>query len=171
MANTKVQYTVLKFDNWRISSAGSRLSVFGILITVAVCLLFSLPSFAEPKTWRDDRNGYAIGGFDPLSYHVSGNPERGRSNYEYAWNGRIWSFANVGNKNVFQRHPEIYSPGFGGYDPYALSNQTLTRGQPTVWTLYKGKVLLFYSAYNRRLWLENETLYFNEARVFWSSTR
>lgn len=143
--------------------------VIGLILSTALVdsPFYVSPLFAEPRAWSDDRTGYAIGGFDPLSYFVLGDAKRGRSNFEHAWKGNIWKFSNEGNRIVFQRHPEVYSPGFGGYDPYALSRLTLTEGLPTIWSVYRGKVYLFFSAFNRRLWLENEKENFEKARIFW----
>lgn len=110
------------------------------------------PSFAEPAVWQDYATGLAIGGYDPLAYFTRGEPGEGREEVEYRWGGAVWRFLNVGNKGAFARDPEVYAPGFAGYDPYALSIGLAVRGQPGVWARHRGRVYLFHSAVHRRLW-------------------
>src|ERR1700744_6399290 len=53
-------------------------------------------------------SGLAIGGYDPLSYFIDGNPELGLADFEVAQGGAVWRFRNEGNRDSFTAHPEIY---------------------------------------------------------------
>jgi hypothetical protein len=44
----------------------------------------------------------------------------GRPELELNLDGAVWRFSNEGNRGAFAKHPEVYSPRFGGYDPVAI---------------------------------------------------
>ncbi|MGI9379424.1 MAG: YHS domain-containing (seleno)protein [Methyloligellaceae bacterium] len=119
------------------------------------------------RVWTDSSSGYALGGFDPLSYFVDQRPRRGKAKFEHDLNGTIWKFTNSGNREAFARHPQYYLPAFGGYDPFALARQKTTIGLPTIWSLHKGRVYLFHNAVNRKLWEEDPEAHIAEAVDYW----
>ena len=121
------------------------------------------------RVWTDSSSGYALGGFDPLSYFVDQRPRRGSAKFEHDLNGTIWKFTNSGNREAFARHPQYYMPAFGGYDPLALASQKTTIGLPTIWSLYRGRVYLFHNAVNRKLWEEDPETHIAKAVDHWQS--
>ena len=79
----------------------------------------------------DWHTGLAIGGYDPVAFFTDGKPLLGKADIEFAYGGAIWRFRNVGNRDAFAAHPEIYRPQFGGYDPLGVAHGVAVPGNPT----------------------------------------
>lgn len=85
------------------------------LLTLIASALLTSVVFAAPTAWRDNANGLALGGYDPVAYHVDAAPRRGMRDQEYTWRGVVFRFVNEGNLGAFKRNPEVYAPRFAGY--------------------------------------------------------
>ncbi|MBD8066970.1 hypothetical protein IC608_15970 [Devosia sp. PTR5] len=101
----------------------------------------------------DPLTGVAIGGFDPISYFTEPAPLPGRPDHEFDWMGAPWYFANPANLEIFRRHPELYSPQFGGHGAMSLSRGFVADADPAIYVVYKERLYLFYSAANREAFL------------------
>jgi hypothetical protein len=97
----------------------------------------------------DNYSGFAIDGYDPVSYFTDQSPQLGAEGVEARYGGVSWRFTNAGNRKAFLISPQVYMPQFGGYDPVALSRGTVTRGDPQTYLLYKDQLYFFFSAYAR----------------------
>lgn len=97
--------------------------------------------------------GVAIDGMDPVSYFTETEPLVGRSDYEFYWKGVPWHFANPANLEVFKRAPEIYAPQYGGHCGMSMARGFISDGDPHIYTVFKGRLFLFYSAGNREAFL------------------
>ena len=76
--------------------------------------------------------GLAISGFDPVAYFTEGKALFGRPEFELNLDGAVWRFSNEGNRGAFEKHPEVYAPRFGGYDPVAIGRDRSVPGHPAV---------------------------------------
>ncbi|MCK7613202.1 YHS domain-containing (seleno)protein [Roseibium sediminicola] len=111
---------------------------------------------ARPKVFVPDPiTGYAIGGHDPVSYFVDGQPRKGKREHEYKWGGGAWIFVNEGNMAAFARDPEAYAPMFAGCGGYALSEGFATAGNPFIYAVVDGRLVFFHSVVNRFLFVVN----------------
>jgi len=90
--------------------------------------------------------GLALSGFDPVAYFTDGKPEFGHPEFELRHEGAMWRFRNEGDRDAFADHPEVYTPGFGGYDPVAIAHGNSVPGHPLFWTVSGERLYLFYSA-------------------------
>lgn len=125
---------------------------------LVITLIFIGETRARPKVFVPDPiTGYAIGGHDPVSYFVDGQPRKGSREHEYKWGGVEWIFVNEGNKAAFARDPEAYAPMFAGCGGYALSEGFATAGNPFIYALVDGRLVLFHSVVNRFLFVVNGT--------------
>lgn len=97
----------------------------------------------------DPYSGFAIGGYDPLTYFIGKKPMTGIDGFEARWGGVSWRFINSGNRRAFLISPHVYMPQYGGYDPVALAQGLMTEGDPLVYTLYKDRLYFFFSVYAR----------------------
>ncbi len=97
----------------------------------------------------DPLSGVALGGFDPVSYFTEEAPKPGVATFAYEWAGVPWYFVNAANRDVFERAPEIYAPLFGGYGVMGLSRGYLTEGNPHIYRVEAGRLMLFHSTGNR----------------------
>src|SRR5436853_6162474 len=123
---------------WRQDGNGRLSQPRGQLAAAAAvlwsCLAVALAS-AQATTERVVTNrvsGYAISGFDPVAYFVSDGPVAGRGEYVFVYDRALWRFHNEGNLSAFQRHPEVYQPLFGGYDPVSVAPGKPVEGQPQI---------------------------------------
>lgn len=83
---------------------------------MVVCLVAAVPFAAWAKdvintNWR----GLAVKGYDTVAYFTVGKPVKGKSAYEYKWQGARWRFANQQHLDLFKADPERYAPQYGGY--------------------------------------------------------
>ncbi|HTM76408.1 MAG TPA: YHS domain-containing (seleno)protein [Devosia sp.] len=101
----------------------------------------------------DPLTGIALGGMDPVSYFTESRPELGRGDFEYIWKGVPWHFASAANRDVFERAPEIYAPQFGGHGAMSAARGFVSDADPSIYTVFKQRLFLFYSAGNREAFL------------------
>jgi hypothetical protein len=97
--------------------------------------------------------GLAISGFDPVAYFTEGKAMFGRPDIEFKLTGSVWRFSNEGNRGAFARHPEVYAPRFGGYDPVAIGHDRSVPGHPLFWVVVGQRLYLFYSEKSRAAFL------------------
>ena len=134
------------------------------LIAAAVAALACLDAgqiwssaWAQATTERVVTNrvsGYAISGFDPVAYFVTGGPVAGRSAYEVVYDRALWRFHNEGNLIAFRAHPDVYEPLFGGYDPVTVAQGKTVAGRPEIWAVVNSRLVLFASTENRDILLK-----------------
>ena len=85
-----------------------------IVIIFSALVIFPSPVWAKDpinKNWK----GLAIKGYDPVAYFTLGKPVKGKSEFEYKWEGAKWRFSNSEHLNLFSANPEKYAPQYGGY--------------------------------------------------------
>lgn len=97
--------------------------------------------------------GLAISGFDPVAYFVDRKPRAGKPDFELSQGGAVWRFGNEGNRDAFARHPDVYQPRFGGYDPTAILRGRSVPGHPMVWAVAGERLYLFYDEEARAAFL------------------
>ena len=101
----------------------------------------------------DPLTGQAIGGMDPVSYFTEPAPLTGRPEFELVWKGAPFQFANAANMEVFRRNPEIYAPQYGGHGAMSMSRGFVSDADPLIYTVFKQRLFMFYSAANREAFL------------------
>ncbi len=115
-------------------------------------LALAAPTLADgltPGVVTDPLTGVALDGMDPVSYFAEAEPQPGKPDYEYDWQGVPWYFANAANRDVFERSPEIYAPQFGGHEAMSLARGYLSDGDPSIYLVVAKRLYLFYSGGNR----------------------
>jgi hypothetical protein len=120
-----------------------------------------------PRYWTDTSSGYAIGGYDPVDYFVRSKAMRPNTSIEAVFGGVSWRFRNIGNKQAFMAHPEIYAPRFGGVDPYLLARHREVLGNPSLFDVYKDRLYLFYSIKSLSSWRQNRDIFIVHAERGW----
>ncbi|MCP8884600.1 hypothetical protein NIM87_13870 [Devosia sp. XJ19-1] len=101
----------------------------------------------------DPLTGLAMNGMDPVSYFTESAPLPGHPDHEFTWMGAPFLFANAANLEVFRRHPEIYAPRYGGHGAMSMSRGFVSDSDPQIFTVFKQRLYLFYSASNREAFL------------------
>ncbi|MHA6690839.1 YHS domain-containing (seleno)protein [Devosia sp. A449] len=116
----------------------------------------------------DPLTGVAIYGMDPVSYFTESDPQLGRGDFEFIWNNVSWHFASAANRDIFQRSPEIYAPQFGGHGAMGMARGYVADSDPRIYTVFKQRLYLFYSASNREAFLLAPDVAAQQAETHWT---
>lgn len=126
-----------------------------LLATAGWTLAGTVPATAaEPPVFQ--RNGLAIGGYDPVAYFTEGKPVRGKAAHSFRWNGATWRFASAAHLARFRAEPVKYAPRYGGYCAYAVARNYTAKTEPDAWTIHDGKLYLNYNRLIRAAWERNK---------------
>jgi hypothetical protein len=117
----------------------------GLALSSGILPPGALQAATDDRMVVNPTTGLAISGFDPVAYFTDGKAEFGRPDLELSLDGVVWRFRNVGNRDAFVGHPEVYAPRFGGHDPVAIARGASVAGHPMFWAVTGGRLYLFYS--------------------------
>ena len=126
-----------------------------IKIYLFIFSIFSQLAIAGSGDAIFEKGGVAIGGYDPVSYHIMSKASKGDSRYAFQWNNTRWLFASQSNKDLFAANPEKYAPRYGGFCAYAASKGALAPTDPQAWTIKDDRLYLNYSTAVRSKWRED----------------
>lgn len=103
-------------------------------------------------------NNLGIGGYDPVSYFLTGKPQKGSRSISATYDGVQYNFLSDQNKKVFVQNPKKFLPQFGGWCSMTLAMGKAT--QPTFdnFLIDSGKLYLFertLSLNGREIWLKD----------------
>lgn len=148
-----------------------------ILTMIALLLPLSGPFLAMVAPVRaqsvvsyvvtDPLTGIAIGGMDPVSYFTEPAPLRGLAQYEATWMGAPWHFATEANLEIFKRAPEIYAPQYGGHGAMSMARGFVSDADPSIYTVFRQRLFLFYSAANREAFLLSPVAAARQGQANW----
>ena len=128
-------------------------SVMPCIVVAWMALSVAVGPAAGPKPpVNQGDQGIAIRGYDPVAYAVTGTATRGTPQFQHQWNGAVWRFASVDNRDKFARNPEKYAPQFGGYCSWAVSRGYTADIDPEAWKIVDGRLYLNYSKSVQRRW-------------------
>ncbi|MGV6846905.1 MAG: YHS domain-containing (seleno)protein [Marinibacterium sp.] len=111
--------------------------------------LLAAPAFAGDQ--YVDGTGYAVSGFDVVSYFSLpqseiGKPQpaavQGRSDITAEYNGATFAFSSEENRAKFLSDPEKYAPQYDGHCAYGVSKGGKVPGNPNLWRIVDGKLYL-----------------------------
>lgn len=114
-------------------------------------------------------NGAALSGYDAVAYHTQGSAIPGDPRYVAEYNGAIWQFASVGNRDIFVADPLQFAPAFDGWCAYAASIGTKAPGSPNVWKIVDGKLYMNVAPRAAELWERDITGNIQKGLVNWPS--
>lgn len=100
----------------------------------------------------NDIKGKAIRGYDPVAYFEDNKAVKGDDELKFEWNGAEWNFSSKENLDKFVSSPERYSPQYGGYCAWAVSQGYTASTDPEAWHIHNGKLYLNYSRDIQKKW-------------------
>ena len=123
-------------------------------VGLAVCLLSVsvVLSGRQPSGINLDRSGLAVQGYDVVAYVTRGAAVKGRTEFEYRWQGGVWRFETSEHRDRFAQSPEQYAPQYGGYCAWAVSRGYTADIDPQAWRIVDGRLYLNYSKRVQRMW-------------------
>jgi YHS domain-containing protein len=129
--------------------------------------LLTVISVCAQKSAVFEQSGKAIRGYDPVAYFTDGKPVQGKEEFVYNLNNTNWYFSSQQNLDSFKTNPEKYTPQYGGYCAYGLSNGYKAPTSPDAWTIVNGKLYLNYNIEVRESWDKNQKERIEKADKNW----
>ena len=121
------------------------------LMMLIVFMLWSFSVLAGKPLILSTQDG-AIEGYDPVAYFTQAKPVKGSDEYSFEWNGATFKFSSQEHLDLFEAAPEKYTPQYGGYCAYAVSEGATASTVPEAWTIVDDKLYLNFSLGVRNLW-------------------
>lgn len=95
-----------------------------------------------------NKEGFALDGFDPITYFKLSKPIKGNSKFQVAEKDATYRFISEENKNIFLKEPNKYKPQFGGWCAYAVADsKSKVEVDPQSFIIQDGKLLVFYNGF------------------------
>jgi hypothetical protein len=111
-------------------------------------------------------SGLALGGYDAISYHVTGEVKPGLREFETIWRGVAWRFATDANLAAFLADPESFTPLFEGLDPVGVARARIVEADPYLFIIHRGRLVLFRTPESRARFMEDPRLA-RDASMHW----
>ncbi|MDX1957648.1 MAG: YHS domain-containing (seleno)protein [Leptospiraceae bacterium] len=112
-------------------------------------------------------SGLAVEGYDVVAYFKESKPVKGKSEFEYSWNGAKWRFSSNENLELFKKDPNKYSPEYGGFCAYAMSEGYKYGISPDSWEIVNGKLYLNYDKEVQMKWTKEKSKLITQADSNW----
>jgi hypothetical protein len=85
----------------------------------------------------------ALSGYDPVSYFTPGRPEKGASDFWFAFDDAVYLFRDAEHRALFSADPERYAPQYSGFCAGGISEGYKTEPDPEAWAILDGKLFVF----------------------------
>lgn len=112
----------------------------------------------------------ALRGYDAVSY-FNFDPVKGHSSINYNFQGVLYYFESVKNKETFIKSPNLFLPEYGGWCAYAMGESgEKVEVDPKTYKIIGSKLYLFYNkAFTNTLnyWNKNENELKDKADENW----
>jgi hypothetical protein len=148
--------------------------LMAVLIALASTILVppvSAQQIIFEKVWSNHNTGFALDGYDVVAYFTNMEATKGKPEYEVKWRNYYFHFQNQGNLLAFLDSPEVYLPAFGGFSPVPLANGILAEGNPNIWLLDNGRLLIFQNNTEKVKWQKHSLQLQDAANKNWLSIR
>lgn len=123
------------------------------LRTIALAALLGFSFTAQAGDYANAAP--AVGGYDVVSYHTEGNPQRGNGHYVADHEGTTYLFSSKANLETFNADPERYVPAYGGYCAFGVSVSKKFFADPEVWRVVDGTLYLNLDSNIQADWLKD----------------
>ncbi|MGL4439853.1 MAG: YHS domain-containing (seleno)protein [Bosea sp. (in: a-proteobacteria)] len=126
---------------------------------------------AGSEIFTDLVRGVGAGGYDVVAYFSAGRPVAGSAQITHPWNGAVWRFSNMANRDAFAAAPERYAPAYGGHCSWAAAQGYKAKGDPNNWKIVGGRLFLNYNADVQKTWETNIPGFIASADSNWPGLR
>jgi YHS domain-containing protein len=106
--------------------------------------------FATVKNSRGD--DVMLLGHDPVAYFTTGKPTRGKKEIASALPGRMYYFANIEHKTLFDAAPAKYEPLYGGFCANGAPYKVKLGSDPTEFEIVNGRLFIFGDILGHEMW-------------------
>ncbi|MEM7619542.1 MAG: YHS domain-containing (seleno)protein [Pseudomonadota bacterium] len=123
-----------------------------------------------------DKTGYAVSGYDVVSYYsikqsaigqLQRSPLPGKKSITVKFNNATWAFATEQNRDLFLKNPTKYVPAYDGHCAYGNAQGYKVPANPKLWRIVDGRLYLNIrrSVFNR--WHRDISGYINKGDNNW----
>ncbi len=124
---------------------------------------------ARPDVWQGaDGTSPAVSGYDPVAY-FSGIATPGSPTISVTHEGARYQFSSIENRDAFLASPAKYLPIFGGHCGWAASEGRKAGGNPKIFRIDDGKLLLNCSPEAESKWLAGLPGTQERATAWWAA--
>ena len=131
-------------------------------------IMSAIPAFAGEFFEKD---GVAIGGYDPVAYFTEMKPVKGSDRHRTEFRGSTFMFASAENRETFLAQPEKFAPQYGGYCAFGMAKGYKAAIDPAAFTVVGDKLYLNYNGTVRALWVLDVQGYVKKADRNWPEVR
>ena len=114
-----------------------------------------------------ERDGVAIGGYDPVAYFTEQKPVKGSPEFQTVHRGSTFQFSSAAHRDAFAAEPDKYAPQYGGYCAYGMAKGYKAKIDPAAFSVIHGTLYLNYSDAVRTRWLSDVPGYIQQADANW----
>jgi len=116
----------------------------------ALALAFTAPAALAGPQYIDE-TGFAVSGYDVVSYFAleqapvgqsQPEPARGKASITAEYNGATFAFATEANREAFLADPAKFAPAYDGHCAYGVVKGGKVPGNPTLWRIVDGTLYL-----------------------------
>ena len=140
-----------------------------ILFTALILLASCDSSNMSSEVFQKD--GAAIGGYDPVAFFTEQKPVKGTPEYSIEWNSAKWLFASKTNMDNFIKNPQMYAPKYGGYCAFGTAEGHKAPTEADTWTITGDKLYFNYDKDVKKLWDKDRAGYIKKADANWDSVK
>ena len=109
----------------------------------------------------------AVSGYDTVAYFTENKPVKGNKKYTFKYMEAIWYFTSQDNLDMFKANPTKYTPQYGGYCAWSVSQGYNASGDPEQWTIVNDKLYLNYDLEIKERWLKKRDSLITDADKNW----
>jgi YHS domain-containing protein len=135
--------------------------ISSLIISLTIASIHAQGLEIRKEQFNIEKSGLAIGGYDPVAYFTSSTAMQGKKEISTVYEGVVYRFATIQNRDAFKANPAKYEPQYGGWCAYAMGAKgEKVEVDPETFKIVNGKLYLFYNKYfNNTLksWNEDET--------------
>jgi hypothetical protein len=145
-----------------------------LFLTAAIPLIATA---SRSAVWAAETTGpvppkrVALSGYDPVSYFTEGHPEKGASDFTFAFDDAIYWFKNAEHHAMFAADPEHYAPQYAGYCTITVSRGGKFEADPEAWKVWDGKLFVFGSKNGVSMFGEDGPAIVAKADANWPTVR
>ncbi|MDX2251027.1 MAG: YHS domain-containing (seleno)protein [Nitrospira sp.] len=136
-----------------------------VMLVVAVLLAADLRLVSAGEYF--ERDGLAIGGYDPVAYFTDQKPVKGSPEFQATHRNSTFQFASSAHRDLFASDPAKFVPQYGGYCAYGMAKGYKAKIDPAAFTVVDGKLFLNYNDTVRAQWLSDISGYIRKADANW----
>jgi YHS domain-containing protein len=119
-----------------------------ILVQISQFSVIAQTNSNHKSSFFTDKDGLAIGGYDPVSYILFNKGEKGKASLSFIYKGATFHFSSESNLQTFKAKPEKYEPAYGGFCAYAMGSYgEKVEVDPATFKIINGRTYLFYNFY------------------------